>query len=72
MQECVRISPAKAAAIIGCRVHLVRLQMASGAWDLGEVVKYPNKRNEYFIFKPKLERFIGRKLDDMEVDNGRD
>ena len=36
--------------------------MKAGAWDLGNVVKPAAKggNNEYFIFRTKLDKFLGK------------
>lgn len=61
-----RITAAAAAREIGCNVEFLRRQMQrkdDGRWDLGEVVppEVPGGNYQYFIFRGKLDKFLGRK-----------
>lgn len=61
-----RITAAAAAREIGCNVEFLRRQMQrkdEDRWDLGEVVppEVPGGNYQYFIFRGKLDRFLGRK-----------
>lgn len=61
-----RITAAAAAREIGCNVEFLRRQMQrkdDGGWDLGEVVppEVPGGNYQYFIFRGKLDKFLGRK-----------
>lgn len=56
-----RIKPEAAAAEIGCHVQYLRERMKDKSWDLGRVVP-PKKRGgkyEYWIFRAKLDKFLG-------------
>lgn len=57
-----RVSVVAAAKEIGCHPEYLRRQMKAGAWDLGNVVKPAAKggNNEYFIFRTKLDKFLGK------------
>ena len=61
----------EAAHYIGCGAQKVRERMKRGLWDLGEVIpngKLGNKEKcEYNIYRYKLERHIGRKLDEVDT-----
>lgn len=57
-----RVRVEDAAREIGCCPGYLRQQMRAGVWELGTVVK-PSRKNgnyEYFIFREKLDRFLGR------------
>lgn len=57
-----RVSVREAAKEIGCCPGYLRQQLRSGVWELGTVVK-PSRKNgnyEYFIFREKLDRFLGK------------
>lgn len=57
-----RVSVKDAAMEIGCAPEYLRRQMKSGKWNLGEVVK-PSAhgcQHEYFIFRAKLNKFLGK------------
>ena len=61
-----RITAAAAAREIGCDVEFLRRQMQrkdGGRWDLGEVVppEVPGGNSQYFIFRGKLDKFLGRR-----------
>lgn len=62
------LTAAEAAREIGCTPQKVRERMKRRLWDLGEVIpraKLGNKeKNEYNIHRHKLERFLGRPLQD--------
>lgn len=63
MKEVLNAS--EAARILGCKSQKVREMMRRGLWDLGEVIsgeELGRERNEYVIWKWKLERLIGREL----------
>mgnify|MGYP006988844595 CR=1 FL=1 len=67
-----RIKVAKAAEILGVNQQAVREQMKRGMIDIGTVIpkkrgKYPKQMYDYWIFRAKLESFIGRKLTDEEL-----
>lgn len=67
-----RITAAAAAREIGCDVEFLRRQMQrkdGGRWDLGEVVppETPGGNYKYFIFRGKLDRFLGRKGESTEM-----
>lgn len=57
-----RLSLKEAAAELGCHPEYVRRQMSSGNWDLGAVVKKKNRSgcNQYFVFRSKLDKFLGK------------
>lgn len=62
-----RVSVKDAAAEIGCAPEYLRRQMKSGRWNIGEVVKpdvksdkKQKKQCEYFIFRAKLDKFLGK------------
>lgn len=61
--QSVRVSVKDAAKEIGCAPEYLRRQMRSGRWSgLGEVIK-PGKgmvHYEYFIFRSKLDKFLGK------------
>ncbi|MGN0346518.1 MAG: hypothetical protein ACI4DU_04455 [Lachnospiraceae bacterium] len=61
-----RVSVKDAAAEIGCAPEYLRRQMKSGRWDIGEVVKPERGKTqyEYFIFRAKLDRFLGNEGED--------
>lgn len=56
-----RVRVEDAAREIGCAPEYLRRQMKAGRWNLGEVVKPPKGgcQHEYFIFRSKLDRFLG-------------
>ena len=60
-ENCMKVTVAEAASIIGCDKDFLRQRMKRGEWDLGEVVPPNNKGGiyRYIIFRPKLERFLG-------------
>ncbi len=53
----------EAAREIGCTAQKVRERMKRKLWDLGEVIPKEalgnDEKNEYNIFRYKLERFLG-------------
>lgn len=59
-----RVGLPDAAKELGVAPQAVREHMKRGLWDLGEVVTNvkPNgkKRYRYYIFRPKLDRLIGK------------
>lgn len=62
-----RVSVFEAAAEIGCHPQYLRQQMRTGKWDLGNVVK-PSRngsRCEYFIFRAKLDKFLGKEQEEV-------
>ena len=62
MIKVERVSVKDAAAEIGCAPEYLRRQMKAGRWNIGEVVK-PSKggcQHEYFIFRAKLDSFLGK------------
>ena len=58
-----RVSVAQAAEEIGCAKEYLRRQMQRGEWDLGSYCKPERgqKKGTYFIFRYKLDRFLGIK-----------
>lgn len=60
------LTASEAAREIGCTSQKVRERMKRGMWDLGEVIEKEklgrNAKNEYNIYRHKLEKFIGREL----------
>jgi hypothetical protein len=60
-EKCQRVSVADAAKEIGCHPEYLRRKMAAKDWDLGRVVTPKNKggQHEYFIFRTKLDKFLG-------------
>lgn len=58
-----RVSVAQAAEEIGCAKEYLRRQMQRGEWDLGSYCKPKNgqKKGTYFIFRNKLNEFLGIK-----------
>lgn len=68
-----RITAAAAAREIGCDVEFLRRQMQrkdGGRWDLGEVVppEVPGGNSQYFIFRGKLDKFLGRREGKTEME----
>jgi hypothetical protein len=61
----------EAAYYIGCSAQKVRERMKRKLWDLGEVIpksKLGNKEKcEYNIYRYKLEKHIGRKLEEVDT-----
>lgn len=61
----------EAAKYIGCSAPKVRERMKRKLWDLGEVIpktKLGNKeRCEYNIYRSKLEKHIGKKLEEVDI-----
>ncbi|MCI8489025.1 MAG: hypothetical protein HFJ04_02015 [Lachnospiraceae bacterium] len=60
-----RVSVKEAAELIGCEAGFVRMKMrekGTGRWDLGEVAKSkkPGGRYTYYIFRAKLNAFLGK------------
>ena len=57
-----RVSVADAAREIGCYPEYLRRQMRAGKWRIGEVVKPTGAsgRYSYFIFRAKLNEFLGK------------
>ncbi len=60
-----RVRVEDAAREIGCCPGYLRQQLRAGVWELGTVVKPPRKggQYEYFIFREKLDKFLGLKED---------
>lgn len=61
-EKSERVRPEDAAREIGCATEYLRRQMKSGVWkELGIVVKpkKPGGNHEYFIFRSKLNKFLG-------------
>lgn len=57
-----RVRPADAAKEIGCCLGYLYERMRLGDWDLGEYVKPKGrKRATVFIFRDKLDRFLGKR-----------
>ena len=52
----------QAARMIGCAPEYLRRQMKAKVWDLGQVVRPSRGRSNYryYIFRAKLERFLGK------------
>lgn len=61
----------EASKYIGCSAPKVRERMKRKLWDLGEVIpktKLGNKeRCEYNIYRSKLEKHIGKKLEEVDI-----
>lgn len=59
----------EAAEIIGCPVQKLRIRMQRKLWDLGAVYS-PEKLGKttwtYEIYRDKLEKFLGRKIEEGE------
>lgn len=60
-----RVSVREAADILGMSVQNLRDKMADGTIPIGTVVigktnQYGSRKNTYLIYRPKLERFIGK------------
>ena len=64
-----RLTLTEAASEIGCHPEYVRRQMACGNWDLGTVVKKKNRNgcNQYFVFRSKLDKFLGKETEVEQV-----
>lgn len=69
---------AEAARYIGCTPQKVRERMKRKLWDLGDVIQRKelgnNQMREYNIYRYKLEKFIGKSLEEKEAElagNGR-
>lgn len=62
-----RVSVADAAKEIGCAPEFLRLQIRNGNWDLGSFIKpQKGKKNyQYYVFRAKLDRFLGKSTDEM-------
>lgn len=60
-EECQRVSVPNAAKEIGCSPDYLRQKMKRKEWDLGVVVppKKPRGIYQYFIFRSKLDKFLG-------------
>lgn len=60
--DCQRVTVEQAAKEIGCFPQYLRNKMKAKEWDLGRVVnsKKPNGQSTYFIFREKLDRFLGK------------
>lgn len=56
-----RVKVADAAKEIGCHPQYLRMKMRTGVWDLGKVEKprHASGQYEYFIFREKLNKFLG-------------
>ncbi|MCI9448316.1 MAG: hypothetical protein HFH36_13295 [Lachnospiraceae bacterium] len=56
-----RVSVEDAAKEIGCNKEYLRRKMKNGEWDLGEYGKPERgqKKGTYFIFRHKLDKFLG-------------
>lgn len=52
-----------AAAEIGCSPELLKARMRTRQWDLG-MVDSNQKRRTYYIFRHKLDRFLGKEGDE--------
>lgn len=59
-----RVRVEDAAKEIGCCPEYLRRQMKSEKWNLGKVVKPAGRgaQCEYFIFRTKLDEFLGRSV----------
>lgn len=69
MSEKVRLLDA--AAELGISQQSVREHMRRGIWDLGEVVppsKSGKKNWEFHIYRPKLNKQLGKMLGGQESD----
>lgn len=62
-----RVSVVEAAKEIGCHPEYLRRQMKAGKWDLGKVVRPARSigKCEYFIFRVKLDKFLGKEIEDI-------
>lgn len=60
-ENCQRVGTEEAAAEIGCHIHYLRQMMRTKKWDLGIVVPPKEKggQHEYFVFRSKLNKFLG-------------
>lgn len=66
---CERVRLADAAKELGCSQQAVRERMRSGIWDLGDVIspkRSKKKQYSYFIFRPKLDKVLGKMKQDNE------
>ena len=61
-----RLTPKQAAKIMGVSVQFLNYQMDEGIWDLGIVGKSKTGRRTHVIFRSKVEKMIGRKLEEGE------
>lgn len=64
--ESERVSLTQAAKEIGCHTEYLRIQMRNGNFDIGKVIK-PSKGHKqymYLVFRPKLDRFLGKIQDE--------
>ena len=69
--ETQRVPVDEAAQIIGCHPDYLKMKMRKKKWDLGRVEYPEDKKNgqcTYFIFRPKLEKFIGCENKDMSIE----
>lgn len=57
-----KVTVEEAAREIGCAPEYLRRQMKAKEWDLGQVVKPPRGGTNcrYFIFRAKLDNFLGK------------
>lgn len=62
MEETQRVSVKIAAKEIGCDMEYLRRKMKTGRWNLGRVEKpsSPGGKYNYFIFRAKLDEFLGK------------
>lgn len=59
--ESQRVSLPEAAAMLGVSPQSVREHMKRGLWDLGRAEKAPGRRGNYYIYRAKLEKFLGER-----------
>ncbi|WP_084002954.1 hypothetical protein [Dorea sp. D27] len=62
------LKPPEVAKILGCSPQMVRERIRRGIWDFGECIpkKSNSGRNEFNIYRSKLEKHIGRELTETE------
>lgn len=61
-----RMSISQASEILGLSGAFIRYQMDVGGMDLGVVTKTKSGRRTHIIFRSKLEKLIGRKIEEGE------
>lgn len=60
------MKPPEVAKILGCSSQMVRERIRRGIWNFGECIpkKGNGGRDEFNIYRSKLEKHIGRELRD--------
>lgn len=64
--------PPRVARLLGCSPQMVRERIRRGIWNFGECIPRAESnsgRDEFNIYRSKLEEHIGRRLTDREWEN---